>query len=160
MLTKIVTLYLFIGILFLSIMSVYSLYRWKSGFAKALGALSLSLEVYLLGYILEINSLSLNDMLFWNQVQYFGIPFFPVIWLLVSMFYTGRINGLWDRKVALIFIMPILTFFFRITNGYHYLYYSNIELIELNGINLMLLTKGPLYFVQMSYVLICLIMCT
>jgi diguanylate cyclase (GGDEF)-like protein len=157
---KVLALYVFAGVLFLSIMFVYSLYRGKSGFAKALGLLCLSLDIYLMGYLMEINSETLSEMLFWNQIQYFGIPFFPALWLLMSMLYTGRIKGLWEWKFALVFIIPILTFLFRLTNKYHYLYYAKIELKEIGGIQLMLLSKGPWYFVQMGYVLICLILCT
>lgn len=80
MITKILALYLFVGVVFLSIMFVYSLYRGKSGFAKTLGLLSLSLDIYLLGYLMEISSGTLSDMLFWNKIQYFGIPFFPALW--------------------------------------------------------------------------------
>lgn len=96
MITKILSLYVFVGVLFLSIMFVYSLYRGKSGFAKALGLLSLSLDIYLLGYLMEINSRTLSEMLFWNQIQYFGIPFFPALWLIMGMLYTGRIKSLWE----------------------------------------------------------------
>ena len=35
---------------------VYFLYRGKSGFAKALGLLSLSLDICLMGYLMEINN--------------------------------------------------------------------------------------------------------
>jgi hypothetical protein len=119
MITKILSLYVFVGVLFLSIMFVYSLYRGKSGFAKALGLLSLSLDIYLLGYLMEINSRTLSEMLFWNQIQYFGIPFFPALWLIMGMLYTGRIKSLWEWKFALVLIIPILTILIRLTNEYH-----------------------------------------
>lgn len=160
MVAKILTLYLFVGVLFLSITFVYSLYRGKSGFARALGLLSLSLDIYLMGYLMEINSETLSEMLFWNQIQYFGIPFFPALWLIMSMLYTGHTKGLWKWKFVLIFIIPILTFGFRLTNGFHYLYYTKIELREFGGTQMMLLTKGPWYYVHIGYVLICLIFCT
>lgn len=160
MITKILTFYMFVGVLFLSIMFVYSLYRGKSGFAKALGFFSLSLDIYLLGYLMEVNSGTLSDMIFWNQIQYFGIPFFPALWLILALLYTGRVKGLWEKKLILVFIMPVLTFLFRLTNKYHHLFYSKIELKEFRGTQLLFLTKGPWYYVNMVYVIICLILCT
>jgi asparagine N-glycosylation enzyme membrane subunit Stt3 len=76
MLIKLLSIYLFIAILFLSFLFVYSFVRGKSSHARAMGLLSLCLQVYLLGYLLEINSSQLSEMIFWNQVKYFGIPFF------------------------------------------------------------------------------------
>jgi len=158
--TRILTLYLFIGVLFLSHMFVYSLYRGKSGINKALGLLTLSLDIYLMGYLMELNSGSLHDMLFWGKVQYFGIPFFPALWLIVGLIYTGHTRGLWKWKIALIFLIPVLTVIFELTNEYHHLYYTKIELKEFAGTQIMHLSKGPWFFVQMGYVLFCLIVCT
>ncbi|NLD26851.1 MAG: diguanylate cyclase [Acholeplasmataceae bacterium] len=158
--TKIITFYLFVGVLFLSIMFVYSLYRGKSGFSKTLGFLSLSLEIYLFGYLMEINSSTLSEMMFWNQIQYFGIPFFPGLWLLVCLLYTGHAKGLWEWKFVLIFIIPVLTFILRLTNQYHHIYYSLVELKDIGGTTMLYLSKGLWYYVQMFYVLICLVLST
>jgi diguanylate cyclase (GGDEF)-like protein/PAS domain S-box-containing protein len=159
MVIKCISIYLFIGIMLLSLMFVNSFQRSKSSYAKAFGALSLTLQVYLLGYLMELNTESLKEMLFWNQVQYFGIPFFPALWLTVSMLYTGRGKCLKGFKGVLIFAVPVVTFAMRLTNGWHHLYYSKIDFQQFEGINLMLLTKGPWYLVQMAYVLVVLMLC-
>ena len=49
MIIKFISIYLFIGVLLLSFMFVNSFVRGKSSYAKAFGALSLTLQVYLLG---------------------------------------------------------------------------------------------------------------
>lgn len=160
MVNKVISIYLFVGVMLLSFTFVYSFLRGKSSYAKVLGALSVTLQIYLLGYLVEINSSTLSEMLFWNQIQYFGIPFFPPLWLVVSMLYTGRGKYLEGYKSVLLFAIPLITFLMRLTNGHHYLFYSKIELQQTNGMNLMLLTKGPWYLVQTGYVLITLILCT
>lgn len=124
MLIKLLSIYLFIAILFLSFLFVYSFVRGKSSHARAMGLLSLCLQVYLLGYLLEINSNQLSEMIFWNQVQYFGIPFFPALWLIISLLYTGRIDYVKGYKSLIIFIIPLITFFIRLTNDFHFLYYK------------------------------------
>ena len=160
MLIKLLSLYLFIAILFLSFLFVYSFVRGKSNHARVMGLLSLCLQIYLLGYLLEINTNQLSEMIFWNQIQYFGIPFFPALWLVISLLYTGRIDYIKGYRLIIIFIIPILTFIIRITNNVHFLYYKTLE-IQTNGeFSSLYLTKGPWYLVQMIYVLITLVLCT
>lgn len=159
MIINCISLYLFGGIMLLSFLFVHSFLRSKSSYAKVLGILSLVLQIYLLGYLMEINSHTLQKMLFWNQVQYFGIPFFPALWLVVSMLYTGRGKFLQGFGSLVVFAVPLATFFFRLTNSWHHLYYSNIELQSFGNTNIMLLTKGPWYVFQMSYILIILVLC-
>jgi len=160
MITKILSIYLFLGILLLTYMFVISFSRGRSSYAKALGALSLSIQIYLLGYLMEVNMSQLDQLLFWNQIQYLGIPFFPGLWLLVSILYTGRGSQFKGIGWFLIFSVPIITFIARATNEWHGLYYTKIELITSNDITLMLLSKGPLYVFHMVYVLVTLLMCT
>lgn len=160
MLLKILSLYLFIAVLFLSFLFVYSFVRGKSNHARAMGLLSLCLQIYLLGYLLELNSFQLTEMIFWNQIQYFGIPFFPALWLVISLLYTGRDNYLRGYRIILIFLIPITTFFVRLTNDFHFLYYSNVEFRTVGEFTAMYLTKGPWYLVQMIYVFITLVLCT
>nr|WP_320027134.1 diguanylate cyclase [uncultured Acetobacterium sp.] len=160
MIIKFVSIYLFFGVLLLSFMFVNSFVRGKSSYARAFGALSLTLQIYLLGYLLELNASSLPEMFFWNQVQYLGIPFFPALWLVVSMLYTGKGKYLQGFGGLVIFAIPVITFFLRLTNDWHHWYYSQIEIQQFMGINYMLLIKGPWYFVQTAYVLIALVLCT
>lgn len=157
---KFISLYLFLGIMLLSYLFVYSFSRGKSNYAKALGTLSLSIEIYLLGYLMEINATQLSEMIYWNQIQYLGIPFFPALWLVVSILYTGREHVLNAFGWFLIFIVPVITFIARATNDLHGLYYTEISLTVSSGTPLMFLSKGPLYVLQMAYVLVTLLLCT
>lgn len=159
MIINCISLYLFGGIMLLSFLFVDSFLRSKSSYAKALGILSLVLQIYLLGYLMEVNSDTLQKMLFWNQIQYFGIPFFPPLWLVVSMLYTGRGKFLQGLGGLVVFAIPLTTFFFRLTNRWHHLYYSNIQLQSFANENIMLLTKGPWYVFHMCYVLVILVLC-
>jgi diguanylate cyclase (GGDEF)-like protein len=160
MIKNIISLYLFASVIFLSIMFVYSFSRGKSFFARAFGLLALTLDIYLLGYLLELNVASLDARLFWNQIQYFGIPFFPGFWLLVSLLYTGRFKKTHGYTVLAIFTIPIITFFMRLTNEMHLLFYSSIELNTLGDLTFLVLGKGPWYYVQAAYSFIVLVLCT
>lgn len=160
MIIKCVSVYLFIGVMLLSFMFVNSFVRGKSSYAKAFGALCLMLQVYLLGYLVEINAGSLQEMFFWNQIQYFGLSFFPALWLIVGMLYTGKGKYLQGLGSLVIFAVPVTTFFLRLTNEWHHLYYRQIEMKQFIGVNYMLLTKGPWYYVQTAYILMTLLLCT
>lgn len=161
MIINLLSIYLFVGVLFSSYMFVNSFVRGKNVFAKVLGILSLIIQIYLLGYLVELNLDQLNEMIFWNQIQYIGVPFFPALWLLVSMFYTNRVQQLKGIKGILLFGIPTVTFFIRLTNPWHYLYYNEITLKYFgNGISTMVLSKGPLFYIHMVYVLVVLIFCT
>lgn len=160
MIIKCISIYLFIGVMLLSFIFVNSFLRGKSSYAKVLGVLSLAIQIYLLGYLMEINVGSLNQMLFWNQIQYLGIPFYPALWLTVSLLYTGREKYLKGYRGIAIFAIPLITYILHLTNNWHHLYYKNVELQQFKGIKLMLLTKGPWYLVQTVYILAALVLCT
>lgn len=160
MLIKGISIYLFIGVMLLSIMFVNSFSRSRSSYAKALGILSFTLQIYLLGYLMEINSESLKGMIFWNKIQYFGIPFFPALWLVVSMLYTGRGKYLKGFGGFAIFVIPLMTLVIRLTNDWHHLFYSHIELRQFGEMRIMLLTKGPWYILHSVFILIALVLCS
>ena len=60
----------------------------------------------------------------------------------------------------MVFLIPSLTFVFRLTNSWHHLYYSQIGVQLVGEAKLMLLTKGPWYLVQAGYALTALVLCT
>jgi diguanylate cyclase (GGDEF)-like protein len=160
MVKNIISLYLFASVIFLSIMFVYSFSRGRSLFARAFGLLALTLNIYLFGYLLELNVASLEARLFWNQVQYFGIPFFSGFWLLVSLLYTGHFKKTQWYKIVAIFVIPIITFILRLTNEFHLWFYSSIEMNTLGDLTFLVLGKGPWYYVQAGYSFIVLVLCT
>ncbi|WKY44636.1 histidine kinase N-terminal 7TM domain-containing protein [Eubacteriaceae bacterium ES2] len=151
---KFISLYFFICVILLSLLFVSSFVRGKTSYAKILGWLSIATQVYILGYLMEINVESLETMLFWNQVQYFGIPFIPAFWLLVCLLYTDQGEGVRGIRLGLIFLVPVLTFFMRLTNNWHHLFYQTIVLEKsILGFSGLKLGKGPFYYIQVIYMI-------
>ena len=135
-------------------MFVSSFVRGKTIYAKILGWLCIATQVYILGYLLEINVETMETMLFWNQVQYFGIPFIPVFWLLVCLLYTDHGKDVQGFRLGLIFLVPVLTFFMRLTNNWHHLFYQTILLKKsILRFNTLELIKGPFYYLQVLYMI-------
>ena len=80
MLKYIISSYLFLAVLMTSFFSTYGISKSRLNYMKVFSALSFCISIYLFGYLMEINSTALEDMIFWNQIQYLGLPFFPALW--------------------------------------------------------------------------------
>ncbi len=147
----IVTAYLFFAVLLTVYISCYTIIKSNSALTRMFAAMSLFFTIYLFGYLMELNSLTLEQMYFWNQVQYLTLPFFPALWLIVSLLYTNKSATMRPLNIAVIFAIPFLTFVMRLTNDYHNLYYSSYSLHPGLGLNIMQLEKGPWYIIHSGY---------
>lgn len=147
----IITVYLFLAVLGTAYIATYTIIKGSSLLTRVFFTMSCCLSLYLFGYLMELNSFSLEQMYFWNQVQYLTLPFFPSLWLIVSILYTGNRKILQPAFVAVVFLIPVITFVTRLTNATHYLYYSAITLSTIKGFHIMQLDKGPLYILYSAY---------
>lgn len=110
----------------------------------------LAASFYALGYAFEATSLNLGSILFWLKVEYLGIPFISSLWLLFVIHYTGYQKLLKRWVYGLLFLVPLLTFVLHLTNASHQLFYTDVSLGE-EGMSLLHLTRGPWYWVHISY---------
>lgn len=135
--------------------SIYSFTAKKSTVAVTFSLLCLSFAFYSFGYAMELYSTVLNQMLFWNQIQYIGIPFLPSLWLIIALQYSNHGKYLTPAASLLILAVPLATFLLRLTNSYHHLYYADVRL-ETGGLfPVIILEKGPWYLVQGLYMTLC-----
>lgn len=119
-----------------------------ASYTKPLFLLSLSICFYILGYVMELNSLTPEEIVFWNDIEYVGIPFIAVLWLTVSLFYCGYHKK--NLEIAL-FTIPSLTLLLRFTNQYHHLYFISTGFTEEFGRLLYKKAPGPWMNVQLLY---------
>ena len=87
------SLYLVLAVILSQYFSAY-FFKGQDKLSKAFSALVFCISIYLFGYLMIINSSNLQEMIFWNQVQYFGLPFISVLWLTVALLYTRTICSL------------------------------------------------------------------
>lgn len=106
---------------------------------------------YTFGYAFEIVSDSLEQMRFWLRIEYLGIPFGTVLWFIMVLQYTGRQALVRKRFVALLMIVPMITFLSHQTNEWHHLFYKSITLNDSEGFLSATLEKGPLYKLHVVY---------
>lgn len=157
MLRYIISFYLFLAVLTTSFFTTYILIKSRYTYMKVFAGLGLCVNLYLFGYLMEINSSLLEQMKFWNQIQYLGLPFFPALWVIIALFYRNKTIIFTDRKQIILLIVPALTFIIRLTNSYHHLYYQSMVLQQTTGFPVMHLEKGIWYYINTFYLFICMI---
>ncbi|MHB1346013.1 MAG: histidine kinase N-terminal 7TM domain-containing protein [Candidatus Humimicrobiaceae bacterium] len=155
MVLSILSYYLFVSAGMAAFFAAYSFFKIKSGLAKIFSFFCISVSIYLFGYLLEFNSITLDNMILWNQIQYIGVPFIPAFWLLLTIKYFKSKYVFKKISLAFLFLIPVLTFFLHLTNKFHFLFYSKIELADYGAIPVLLLGKGPWYIVHFTFVTLC-----
>jgi len=148
--------YLFVAILLTQFITAYFFSKSKNNCRKAFSALALCISIYLFGYLMIINNSNLQELIFWNQVQYLGLPFISVLWLTVALLYTKTVYTLSKRTVVLLFLVPVITFFMRLTNPWHHLFYKNWQLKQFWENSFLSMERGYWYYVNISYTVLCL----
>jgi len=133
-----------------------------SSFAKTSLLLCAALCFYILGYALELNSSAESQIVFWNHVEYIGIPFVSALWLATALLYTGYYGR---HKVLLslaIFAIPVATLVLRYTNDYHHLYFASTEFVWAYGKPFFVKQSGVWMYVQtvhsMSMILVSMVL--
>lgn len=127
--------------------------RTLSGAAYTKTALYLCFAIcfYILGYVMELNSGTPAQILFWNKVQYLGIPFVSALWLTTALIYTGHFSRHKKALLAAIYVIPFVTFILRLTNDAHHLYLASVGFKhELGGL-FIVKEMGPWMYVQLVH---------
>jgi diguanylate cyclase (GGDEF)-like protein/PAS domain S-box-containing protein len=106
---------------------------------------------YILGYAMELNAPTPIQILFWNRIEYIGIPFVSALWLMTTLLYTEHFNRYKGFLLAAIFAIPFITFFMRLTNDYHHLYFVSVDYVERFGILFFVKKTGPWMYVQIVH---------
>lgn len=157
MLYNIICLYFFL----IATADIYSASRVNSlngsAYARMILLLSIAISFYICGYSLELASNSVSQILFWNTVEYVGIPYVSALWLTSALLYTGR----WPRRkgirllfAAVIFFVPAATMALRFTNSFHSLYFASVSFTEISGKLFLVKHMGPWMYVQMFHSLL------
>lgn len=149
------SLYLFAAVLLSAFLSAYAAAKGRSFMARLFALLGGSLCVYMFGYLMELNCVDLDRMRFWNQVQYLTLPFFPPLWIAFALSQTKALRSMRSPYFRALFLVPTATFLFRLTNDAHGIFYTSMILRETAFFPVMLLGKGPWYFVNAAYLVLC-----
>jgi PAS domain S-box-containing protein len=115
------------------------------------GYMMLGIAIWALSYGLELSSTSLDQMLFWINIEYLGIAFIPAFWLLFLLKFTGKDKWLNPKYFYTFMLLPLITLLMVWTNKYHHLHYKSVGLDNSGPFPLLSLETGPWYIVHTIY---------
>lgn len=130
-------------------------YAWqnrKTPISISYGMGVLAAFFYTFGYAFQLLSTTVDQMMFWIRIQYIGISFAPIIWVIMTLQFTSRQRYLTKKVIALLLIGPIYTLTAHFTNEWHHLFYRSATLDYSQGFPLIILDRGPLFYLHICYV--------
>ncbi len=84
--------------------------------------------IWAVGQTFELMSLNTNFKWMVVRVEYFSICFIGISWLIFSFTYIEHKIILKHKIILSFFILPLVMYFFVLTNKYHHLFYSTFKL--------------------------------
>lgn len=133
-------------------LAFFAYYRRHRPGAKGFMALMLTIMLYSVGYAFELTCHTLPQVMSWIRVEYLGNSFLPFFLIIMVSGYAGLEIR---KKPWLVFVslpLSLTTLILNYTNEYHHLYYRTIRLGQYGSFPVVLLTRGPWYWVQVIYV--------
>lgn len=119
--------------------------------ASVLFAICMASAFYSFGYGMELRSLTVADVNFWSKIQYLGLPFIPVLWVILAQKYT-RVGPIIKGKLLLLLALPgLITCVLRWTSEYHHLMYGQMQLVSNGHFDVLSFEKGPWYYIHFVY---------
>ena len=119
-------LWLIISLLILSgtialILGFSALQRKNEPMAIAFSVTMFSAGLWSFGLIVETLSTTLDDKIFWADIQFLGINILPLAWLMLIFYYTGRPRWV-IRKLPILGLIPFVAMLGIWSNPYHHLF--------------------------------------
>jgi len=119
--------------------------------SRVFAFLMLALCVWSVFYGVELSCLQLQGMLISAVLEYIGIAAVPVLFLILTLVYTGREEWVTQRTIILLFVIPFITIAMVATNHLHYFYYSTTSVDTGGPFPMIALTRGPWFWVHSVY---------
>jgi diguanylate cyclase (GGDEF)-like protein len=108
-------------------------------------------SIYSFGYAFEILCTSLEGIKFWIKVEYLGISFLPVAWLMFALNFNGYKDKVKNNKLVLLYIVPVITLILNYTNDFHHLFYKKLYMNSNGVFPIVEMVKGPGYWLNIAY---------
>ncbi len=139
-----------VSALLLFVVATYAWRRRSTPGAGWFAAGMFCIACWSLFYALEMSSAELTAKLGFARIQ--TLCFFPlsVCWLAFALQYAGLGNGLTRRRLALLFVVPVLTMLAAVTNVGG-LYWKSVTLVANPSFPFLKTVTGPANWIQSTY---------
>lgn len=111
----------------------------------------LSSSVWAICYSFELSSQTLEQMLFWIDLEYIGITTIPAVWIVFIIKFIDKNEWLTFKNRILIFSFPVIALLLVWSNRWHHLHYEKVSLDTSGPFPLMEITPGPWYHIHTVY---------
>ena len=125
-------------------------YSWKRD-KKYISISLIPIAIYEIGYAFEILSSTIGWVKFWIKIEYLGIAFLPVAWLMFALNFTGHKSKIKKKTLILLCIIPIITIIMNYTNDFHHLFYVKLYMNNDGIFPIVEMIKGPFYWLNVAY---------
>lgn len=96
---------------------------------------------WLIFYILELSSRSLQYKILWSKLQYIGIAIVPITLFILTFYFSGYQNWLNIKLNYALLVVPFIALIFVFTNGKHHLFWKEMALVSTGNYFLMEINK-------------------
>lgn len=121
---------------------------WQRRFVKGAREITLLMTAAGIGafwLIFETAAPTVMEKIFWSKLEYIGGIPTPVLYLIFVLRFTGKDRFITQKYILLLFIIPVITFLFAITNEYHQLVWTGFSAIS-DKTNLMEYYHGVVFW--------------
>ncbi|MBO9607633.1 MAG: diguanylate cyclase [Paenibacillaceae bacterium] len=134
------------------LMGIYVLFG-RTNFAgkRVFFAINLLSAVYIFGAALELGAGSLEEIKFWIQIEYIGMPYLPPLELVLVLIYLGFEKQIRRPFVIALLLVPAATMLLMWTNDAHHFFYRSLELRDDTPMLRVNAAGGPWYTIYGAY---------
>jgi diguanylate cyclase (GGDEF)-like protein len=132
--------------------ALYGFTRRRSPAALPFAGLAAAATFHAFGSAFELASVDMAGKIFWTRIEYIGIVFIPVFWLLLAARFSGRDKDLTKTVLGTMIFLSTLTLALNYTNDWHHLYYTSLSLDTSGSFPVIVIGKGVWYWVNQVYI--------
>ncbi len=148
---NIYSLFLFISTLVAALVAAALWQRRKAPGALQLLWLVAAAGFWAATYGMELGSPTLEEKLFWARIEVLVIPALPVLALIMVLHYLGKAQWLTKKRLAFLFVWPVLATLVYWTNGWHSWMWENMHLIPAGPITTLKADQNWFYWLYLAY---------
>lgn len=138
-----------------TVLAGYTFRYRKSDLGLFFFAILFSISFFSFCYAFELNGAEIGSKLMWLRIGYIGLATISPFLLLFTLEYAGKGHYIkWPLTLSL-FILVVIVLIANYTNDYHHLYYSSVSLKNVGPFSILVLERGPLYWIVIGYSFIC-----